>query len=269
MLNVTVAPAPRITLLDGFCLQLGTGRPRSVEGLPRGAQRLVAHLCLSGRPPRAAIAGHLWPDVPEDHAHGSLRSALWRLHKAAPGLVEVTGSSLALAAGVRVDVRDLTDWARRVQDPGSVLDDVEVPDCSVRGELLPGWFDDWVLLERERLRQLRMHALELVAERLSDAGRHGDALQAAYAAVHAEPLRESAHRTVVRVHLAEGNLAEALRAYERFHALLADELGVAPSEHMTRLVHALRRPRPAVPEPRRPQLDAVVPEVCVRRRSVT
>ena len=182
----------------------------------------MAHLCLSGRPPRAAIAGHLWPDVPEDHAHGSLRSALWRLHKAAPGLVEVTGSSLALADGVRVDVR-----------------------------------------------QLRMHALEMVAERLSGAGRHGDALQAAYAAVHAEPLRESAHRTVVRVHLTEGNLAEALRAYERFHALLSDELGVAPSEHMTRLVHALRRPRPAVPEPRRPKLYAVVPEARVRRRSVT
>jgi DNA-binding SARP family transcriptional activator len=269
VLHVTVAPAPRITLLDGFCLQLGNGRPRSVEGLPRGAQRLVAHLCLSGRPPRTAIAGHLWPDVPEEHAHGSLRSALWRLHKAAPGLVEVTGSSLALADGVRVDVRELTDWARRVQDPRCGLDDVGVPDCSVRGELLPGWFDDWVLLERERLRQLRMHALELVAERLSVAGRHGDALQAAYAAVHAEPLRESAHRTVVRVHLAEGNLAEALQAHERFRALLADELGVEPSEHMSRLVHGLRRAQPAVPRPRRPQLDATVPRIRVRGRSGT
>lgn len=184
--------------------------------------------------------------MPEDRAHASLRSALWRLHKAAPGLVEVTGSSLSLADGVRVDVRELRDWARRVQDPGCGLDDVEVPDCGVRGELLPGWFDDWVLLERERLRQLHMHALELVAERLSDAGRHGDALQAAYAAVHAEPLRESAHRTVVRIHLAEGNLAEAIRAHERFRVLLADELGVEPSKHMTRLVRGLCRPQPVV-----------------------
>ena len=241
MLNVTVAPAPRITLLDGFCLQLGTERPRSVEGLPRGAQRLVAHLCLSGRPPRAAIAGHLWPDVPEDHANGSLRSALWRLHKAAPGLVEVTGSSLALADGVRVDVRDLTDWARRVQDPGSVLDDVEVPDCSVRGELLPGWFDDWVLLERERLRQLRMHALELVAERLSDAGRHGDALQAAYAAVHAEPLRESAHRVRLEALGAAGERARALAAYDALVALLAREVGARPARETQALAAALRR----------------------------
>jgi DNA-binding SARP family transcriptional activator len=248
--TVTAAPTRRVTLLDGFSLHLGTGVPCAPrDELPRAVQRLIAHLCLSGRPPRAAIAGHLWPDVPEDHAHGSLRSALWRLHKAAPGLVEVSPSALSLADGVRVDVRDLDDWARRVRDPGCSLDEVEVPEAGYRGELLPGWYDDWVLLERERLRQLRMHALELVAERLAAAGRYCDALQAAYAAVRAEPLRESAHRTVVRVHLAEGNTTEALRAHEQFRLLLADELGVQPSEQMARLVQGLR-PCPAMSPPR-------------------
>jgi DNA-binding SARP family transcriptional activator len=239
---LTVAPAPRITLLDGFSLHLGGSAPRSIlEDLPRGVQRLVAHLCLYGQPPRTAIAGNLWPDAPEDHARGSLRSALWRLHKEAPGLVEVSGSSLGLADGVQVDVRELGDWARQLRDPHCCLDDVEVPDAGLRGELLPGWYDEWVLLERERLRQLRMHALELVAVKLTSAGRHGDALQAAYAAVRAEPLRESAHRTVVWVHLAEGNVAEGLRAYEQFRDMLADELGVQPSEQMVRLVQGLRR----------------------------
>lgn len=237
--HVTGAPAPEVTLLDGFAVHLG--RPAGlVAELPRGAQRLVAHLCLSRRPPRAAVAGWLWPDVPEDHAHGSLRSALWRLQKGAPGLVEVTGSSLALAEGVRVDVRELADWARRVRDPQCCLDEVGVPDCSVRGDLLPGWYDDWVLLERERIRQLRMHALELVAVRLADVGRHGEALQAAYAAVRAEPLRESAQRTVMRVHLAEGNVVEALRVYEDFRAMLAGELGVEPSAQIVRLLQGLR-----------------------------
>ncbi|SFE82515.1 AfsR/SARP family transcriptional regulator [Blastococcus tunisiensis] len=240
---VTVEPRTRITLIDGFALsgaQDGPG-PGGSE-LPRGVQRLVAHLCLSGRPPRAAIAGRLWPDVPEDHANGSLRSALWRLQKVAPGLIEVCGGSLCLAQGVRVDVRELHAWARRVRDPAVGLEEVEISGAGLCGELLPGWYDDWVLLERERLCQVRLHALECLADRLATAGRYGDALEAAYAAVRAEPLRESAHRTVVRVHLAEGNTSQALRAYEALRAMLADELGVLPSEHMTRLLHRIPRP---------------------------
>jgi DNA-binding SARP family transcriptional activator len=100
------------------------------------------------------------------------------------------------------------------------------------GELLPGWDDDWVLLERERLRQLRLHALEVLADKLARAGRQREAVQAACAAVRAEPLRESAHRTLVRVHLAGGDVAEAVRAYRDFRDVLARELGVAPSEQM-------------------------------------
>jgi DNA-binding SARP family transcriptional activator len=244
---MTVAPAPRVRLLDGFSLHLGGPAPcRTLEDLPRGVERLVAHLCLSGQPLRSAIAGRLWPDVPEEHAQGSLRQTLWLLHKVAPGLVEVSGRSLALADGVRVDVRELGDWAQRLRDPACGLDDVVVPDAGLGGELLPGWYDDWVLLERERLRQLRMHALEDVAVRLMAAGRYGDALQSALAAVRAEPLRESAHRTVVRVHLAEGNVVEALRAYEQFRTMLADDLGVQPSSQFSRLVEGIRRsPGPA------------------------
>ena len=238
-------PSPaRVTLLDGFSLEVpGRQRRSTADDLPRGVQRLVAHLCLSHRPTRTATAGQLWPDVPDDHAHGSLRSALWRLNKAAPGLIEVSGSALRLAAGVRVDVREFNDWAQQAIAPPGGADDVAVPDAALLGELLPGWYDDWVLLERERLRQLRMQALEAVAARLAFLGRHCEALEAAYAAVRAEPLRESAHRTVVRVHLAQGNLAEALRAYDFFRTMVEDELGVPPTEQMTRLVQDIPRLR--------------------------
>ncbi|MGY1640610.1 BTAD domain-containing putative transcriptional regulator [Geodermatophilus sp. SYSU D00703] len=238
------APAPRVVLLDGFALQFGGIHEGTAdEPLPRGIQRLVAHLSLSGRPTRAAVAGRLWPDVPEDQAQGSLRSALWRLQKVAPGLLEVSGGSLALAAGVRVDVREFREWARAVSASGTGDADLGIPRAALCGELLPGWYDDWVLLERERLRQLRMHTLEVVAVRLATAGRHGEALQVAYAAVREEPLRESAHRVVVRVHLAEGNPVEALRAYEHFRAMLLDELGVVPTEQMVGLVCGIPRPR--------------------------
>lgn len=240
---MTLAPAARVALLDGFTLRLdGAVRPVPADDLPRGVQRLVACLSLCGRPARTAIAGQLWPEVPEENAHRSLRSALWRLHKVAPGLVEVSGGALCLAAGVRVDVRELTEWAQRMLDPRSAVDDDGgAPVVGLRGELLPGWYDDWVLLERERVRQLRMHALEALAEKLAAAGRYGEAVQAAYAAVVAEPLRESAHRAVVRVHLVEGNVAEAVRAYDSFRTMLAEELGVAPSSQMDRLVCDLPR----------------------------
>lgn len=231
--------APRVTLLDGFGIHADSDLGLPAGDLPHSVQRLVAHLCLSRRPLRAALAGALWPDVSEDRAHGSLRSTLWRLQKAAPGLVATSGEHLALADGVRVDVHELGRWATRAGDPHAPLEDVEVPEAGFRGELLPGWYDDWVLLERERLRQLRLHALEQVAARLVSVGRYGDALEVAYAAVSAEPLRESAHRTVVRVHLAEGNVGEALRSYERFRMRLSEELGVPPSSHMIRLVAQL------------------------------
>jgi DNA-binding SARP family transcriptional activator len=247
-----VATAPRVELLDGFAVDLGITRPL-VRDLPRGVQRLVAHLCLTGRPARTAIAGELWPDVPEEHAQGSLRSALWRLQKAVPGLLHVSAGALSLAAGVRVDVHELAAWAGRVLDPRTGLDDVAVPDAGVRSELLPGWYDDWVLLERERLRQLRMHALEAVAARLAAAGRYGEALQVAYAAVRAEPLRESAHRTVVSVHLGEGNVAEAVRAFDSYRAMVEEELGIGPTEQMTRLVRDLGRPGRVVREAELPR----------------
>jgi DNA-binding SARP family transcriptional activator len=168
---------------------------------------------------------------------------LWRLQKAAPGLLDVSGDALTLAAGVRVDVRELEEWARKVSSLDAGDADLAIPCAGLYGELLPGWYDDWVLLERERLRQLRVHALEVVAVRLAGVGRHGEALQAAYAAVREEPLRESAHRAVVRVHLCEGNLAEAVRAYEQFRTMLLHELGVVPTEQMTRLVSGIPRLR--------------------------
>lgn len=240
--------AHRVGLLKGFSLLIaGNGRGYVEADLPRRLQRLVAQVCLSGRPARAAIAGRLWPEVSERHAHGSLRSALWRLQKTAPGLIEVSGDALTVADGVTVDVRELTDWARRALDLSLPVAELVVPETSLWGDLLPGWYDDWVLLERERLTQLRAHALEVLAGRLAGAGRHGEAMQAAYAAVQAEPLRESAHRTVMRVHLAEGNPAEALRVFHRFRILLRDELGISPTDRMAELVRSACRGCPPAP----------------------
>ena len=188
---------------------------------------------------RTAVAGTLWPEVSDSHAHSSLRSALSRLDKTARDAVLVTSADLCIGDSVTVDLRDARKLSHRLLDANADLEDGDLSADSVRilsTDLLPDWYDDWVLLEAENWRQLRLHALESLAGHLLDNGQLGDAAAAAGSAVDAEPLRESARTVLIRVHLAEGNQAEAIDEFERYQALLADELGVAPSAELRALV---------------------------------
>jgi DNA-binding SARP family transcriptional activator len=101
---------------------------------------------------------------------------------------------LGLAEGVTVDVRHAQALARRLLDPAVLPDRSElgaVAVAALSADLLPDWYDDWVLIEAEDWRQLRLHALEALAGRLTACGRWGEAASAAIAAVRAEPLREA------------------------------------------------------------------------------
>ncbi len=106
----------------------------------------------------------------------------------------------------------------------------------LRSDLLPDWYDDWVLMEREYFRQLRLRALDVACERLTERGRLDGALAVGIAALECEPLRESAHRALVRVHLAQGNVAEAVRQYDLCRRLLETHVGVGPSEELTDMI---------------------------------
>lgn len=228
-----------VSLLGGFRLLTGT----EPTVLPPGCQRLLAFLALRGTPVRRGLAaGTLWPDASETRAHSSLRSAIARLHRAAGDVVEADPADIGLAGGAAVDL----DSARRVADGVLSASNDPMDPTTARAsisllsrELLPGWYEDWVLLEGENWRQLRLHALEALAARLLATKDYADATLAALAAVRAEPLRESAHVALVQVHLAEGNRSEALRAFERFRRMLWTELGVEPTAHLAGLVAGL------------------------------
>ena len=227
---------PRLTLLEAFELTNGAG-PVTLS-LP--VQRLLAFLALRGRPARRAyVACSLWIDSSEDHAFGSLRSALWKLRRDGRALVEEANGRLRLAPDVRVDVHEAAAAAHRLLDPAAEIDDGDRDCVFLRGELLPDWYDDWVVIERERFRQLRVHALERLCERLVLERRFTEAVETGLAAVEGEPLRESAHRVLIHAHLAEGNAAEALRQYRVFRGLLRDRLGLEPSGQMDALVRPL------------------------------
>jgi DNA-binding SARP family transcriptional activator len=226
-----------LVLLDGFELRCQTEPVR----LPMTAQRLLAFLALHDRPvPRSHVAGALWMDATEEHATASLRSVLWRLRR--PGhaaLIQANPSHLRLASGVTVDYHQAIDYAHEVMDEATgdeVLDNES--DCLAR-ELLPDWWEEWVQVERERYRQLRLHALEVRCRRLAQIGRFAQAVQAGLAAVACEPLRDSAHQLLISVHLAEGNRTEALRQYHRYCSLLHDELGLPPAPKIQQLIDQL------------------------------
>ena len=101
------------------------------------------------------------------------------------------------------------------------------------GELLPDWDDPWVEGERERLRQLRLHMLEAVADRFTATGQFGLAIEVAFRVLQADALRESAHRALIRAHLAEGNIVEARRAYSVCEQLLHRELAYSISRRFS------------------------------------
>lgn len=223
---MTSDSSARLALLHGFSLSLRGEQIR----VPQPARRLLALLGLRGAPvSRGVAAAVLWPDLDDRAAAARLRSTLWRMPTRDPGLVDADDGRIRLAVDVEVDLRALEDEHRLGELTVAVL----------VGDVLTGWDDDWVRDERERYRQLRLHGLERVAADARRDGRFGQALEAALAAVRCEPLRESAHREVMHVHLAEDNPSEALRQYERVRVVLRDHLGLAPSPATRALVAPL------------------------------
>lgn len=222
----------RLRLFDGFEYRVDG---RLVE-LPLCTQRVVVFLAVHERPViRSYTAVSLWPDKSIERANANLRSALWRLPSPAVGLVKCHGSQLRLSGDVDVDLRRAQDAARATLDGARTLVD-PTGSALLSGDLLPGWYDDWVIFERERLRQLRLHALEALCVWLTHAGRFGAAVDVALAAVALEPLRESAQRVLIAVHLAEGNVSVAAHQYVQYRDLLWEALGVEPSPRCTAMI---------------------------------
>lgn len=208
-----------------------------------GSQRLLAFLAIRDQvTTRNQVAGTLWPESTDQHAGASLRSAVSRLDGLARQAVKVTANDLGLAEGVSVDVHLSQALARRLIDRDGERSEVDIAGAAVSAlsdDLLPGWYDDWAIIAAEDWRQLRLHALEAVASRLTEADRLAEAAAAALAAVRAEPLRESARAALIRVHMAEGNQSEALGEFERYRVLLRAELDIEPTTRLSQLLGGL------------------------------
>ena len=235
----------RLQLLGDWLLTAADDRAGAVAQieLPAGPQHLVALLALNSRCARTHAAAMLWPDCTDEVAAARLRAILWRLrhrHVGVPPLLVISDAWLALADEVVVDVNRFLDGAELLIRDDPDLGSAEAEDAAAAvlhsSELLPGWYDDWVLAARERLQYLRLGALDALATRRRRQGRTHEALQAARAAISIEPLHESAHRTIVETHLDSGDLVEAIKHYQRFEAMLDRELGFPPSDLFQEMV---------------------------------
>lgn len=237
MTQATADPPVTLRLLRDFELRIGDD---SVE-VPPASQRVLGFLALQGsRVRRTYAGGMLWLDASESKASACLRSAIWRVpqQRGVP-LLETSASHVGLRPHVHVDLYDATARAHEILDllPGALLSPGALASAELLGaDLLVGWCDDWVVMERERFRQIRLHALDRLGEHLLERGSYPAAVQVGLTAVDAEPLHESSHRLIVRAHLAEGNLGEALRQYRSYARYLQAELGARPSAAMRALL---------------------------------
>lgn len=239
VLSVKAQPGPDAAPGREFRLCLLGGWDLTCHGTPvplfTREQRLTALLALwRQRRPRPALAGTLWPASTDDHALGSLRVAVRKIRVAAPGLLESTRSSVTLTNQVVVD----TDLVLSVltRSPGDLLAEPGLLDVLDHPELLPGWYDDWLLVYREQLDQRRLRLLVTTARLAFDAADWPTTLAAASLACRIEPLHDRANELVVLSLLRSRDRAGAFRALGAYRDLLRRELGVAPSAALERVM---------------------------------
>jgi DNA-binding SARP family transcriptional activator len=198
---------------------------------------VVGYLAVTQRPSgRDVLAGCLWQFSNQHRAQANLRTAIWRINQVSSRVIVTERNLVWLGDDVEVDAQAAGQLARELIGPAVTNEFTATKLRLLEFDLLPGWDEAWLVVERERLRQLRMHALEALSRYLVGRGRYSEAIEAAISAVAAEPLRESAHAALIEVYIAEGNLSEAAREFERYETLLQEELGLQPSNRLRGLL---------------------------------
>src|SRR5919197_843647 len=197
-----------VRLLGELDLRLGETALPALDSAR--AESLLAYLLLhrDAPQPRQRLAFLLWPDSSEAQARTNLRHVLHRLRHSLPDaerFIEITPRTLRWRpdAPLRLDVAAFEEALARAGD-----DDVDALREAVdayTGDLLEGSYDEWLLDERERLRQCHLDALDRLARRLAEMGQTARAISYAERLVRHDPLREPAYRLLMRLHDERGD----------------------------------------------------------------
>jgi predicted ATPase/DNA-binding SARP family transcriptional activator len=227
---------------------------------------LLAYLAAEADRPhrREKLAGLLWPGWPERSARTNLRHALFNLRTAigdrvpsgntgaSPPFLHISPQTIQfnVDSDARVDLLAFKD--RLGSSPPASADPetmhhLEEAVALYRGPFLEGFsladsaaFEEWMLLEGERVHRLVVEALHRLGEWQAGQGQAEQALQYAWRQVELDPWRESGHQQVMRLLAASGKRSEALAQYETCRRHLAEELAVEPSTETTTLYERIR-----------------------------
>jgi predicted ATPase/DNA-binding SARP family transcriptional activator len=210
----------------------------------RNAQSLFAYLILHAGKfhRRELLAGLLWPDSNEENARSNLRHELWRLRKSLDTegesyfLVDNLTIAFSPQSEVSVDVHRLEN----VSLGGSTTEELISALSSYQGELLPGFYDEWVFIERNRLAALFEARIDRLLEDLQASGRWEEVLEWGLRWIAMGQLPEAAYRAMMTAYANTGDLSKAVATYESLAKGLQNKLGVKPSEQTLALYKRLK-----------------------------
>lgn len=258
--------------------------------LTKEIQALLAYLLLEGHRvhSREAIAAVFWGDRSQSRARGSLNTALWKLKKALepaetlPGTYltnsQQGGVSFNRASPYWLDTEAFESAIKRALACSfqtvseSCLQNLERSLDLYTGDLLEGFYMDWMLRERERMRALYLKSLTYLLRYYRFHGAYEKAVGYGQRILDLEPLHEEIHCDLMKLHLEHGQRVLAVRQYEICRALLDKELGILPMEETQALFRQISRPaRRSRPEPVLPEqmnFEQVVRQLKDARRTI-
>ena len=221
-----------LSLLGGFELRLADGQAVDLGQKDRGLLAILA-MPAGVIHSRDKLASLLWSDRGDKQARDSLKHSLTKLRQclpsAQPTIISDRFSARLDPAALRIDVAEFERLTNEAS-PAALEQAVTL----YRGDLLEGIgvrdpaFEDWLLIERQRLRHLYEAALTKQLSQAVAEGAHQSALTAAQRLLTLDPVREQACRALMRIHADHGHTAQALKVYEALRERLQRELGIEP-----------------------------------------
>jgi DNA-binding SARP family transcriptional activator len=213
------------------------------------ARKLLVYLILyaSRQHTRNKLIGIFWPDQSEERARKALSQAIWHIRKTIPDIVVSDGEQISLSSKIdlSIDTQIIEQKTKKWLNVSPIVPEgkealIQVVDL-YRGELLEGYYDDWILLERERLRNLYQQTLEqlLHAEKTSE--NYLQALDYAQKILILDPLHENMHREIMRLYYSLDRPEAAIQQYNTCCQILQSELDLEPEPETTALAKEIIR----------------------------